>query len=196
MPSDEISCTKCSFTSSSAVLWGVYEYLLPDRTRISLECDLAWCNVCQTLVAAEKVDLRVQQEKRSRYLSDRHDALLRLDLLSATFKARLGLAKEEMARLRSNITFYEKQVQDVTLYLNVMSQRTSPPRCLECGSVGISYVERPDLSYTKTAQVTGFRHPGCGGQFIMKRGTIRFSVPFNQSFIYDTEGTFLGKARI
>jgi len=56
MPWDmTIHCDGCSFESSISVLWGIFKYVLPNDTSVSVKRRLGWCDSCRNLQAVEKL---------------------------------------------------------------------------------------------------------------------------------------------
>ena len=145
--SHNFHCDTCNRRAS--VLTGVISYYyLDDGLELPCSDQLAWCNNCDDVVAAER-------------LPDPH-ALNRLvahltaeGLDEDRLKTAKLLKKEPAEYLNEFIDTYRAMIA-------WRRDRISPPRCLSCGSVEIV-----ELEPIRSVPLEKFSHPQCGGQFFL-----------------------------
>jgi hypothetical protein len=79
------------------------------------------------------------------------------------------------------------QLEEAIIYIEYLSRRTAPPRCLKCASHD---VER--LTKRETDDFWGgWNHPGCGGTLVMSSiGSLNLA-PSTTRLVYELDGTFL-----
>ena len=184
----DISCSRCSFSSSAGVLWGKREYVLPDQSRIPIDAALAWCAPCNGLVAAEVVDLSAKSQERRSLQSLRGRLLNELAGTGGLLRTLTGFGSSKVERTRKDLQHCEELIQQTGIYLNAMGQRQSPPRCLECCGVEITPVILPEVSDARGAMPIGFIHPRCGGQLVAAVSPVSWSMNFTNIRLYNLEG--------
>jgi DNA-directed RNA polymerase subunit N (RpoN/RPB10) len=145
------TCTKCSYEARYESC--SYDYVLHDGTRLYVILDRAWCHTCCEVVAAEY--------------------LLTIDAIDRELRA-----GEAYARVFVSADDREAQAEVRRQLLRrreLESRRSSPARCLTCGSTKIT----PHEPYQ------AFIHPGCGGEL---HGTEITRPTHLEIILCDTEG--------
>lgn len=173
-------------------MWGRREYLLPDKSRIPVDAGLAWCNGCSNLVAAEVIDCGAKAQERRILESQRSKLQEALVGRSGFVRSLTGLGSAETERIRDDLRHCDQMIERSGVYLNAMSNRQSPPRCLKCSGTAVVGVIIPALRDDEQRVRTGFIHPRCGGQFIATLSSIYWSMTFPNIDLFDLDGRFLG----
>ena len=121
-------CTKCDFRDSSFSTWGHYSYSVHDKL-IPINRSIAICYTCESVVSAEilpsKERIHSLKNKTSDYLKQR---------FPGTESLRIKRTLEEEARFE------------------ILQDRTSPARCLACGSHDFELIPEvvPDIKRKKS----------------------------------------------
>jgi hypothetical protein len=84
------------------------------------------------------------------------------------------------------------KLDEKTTLLGIIKQRKSPPRCLECGSTRVMAPLVADKTFwdSEKPAVTGFIHPGCGGELSADEDGMRISLRPSTRY-YSSEGEFI-----
>jgi hypothetical protein len=183
-----ITCSKCSFLSSDGVINGIFKYKTNDGL-INLKPELAWCNVCQTLVPGEVIPNDCEVNKLKEELLQRNQEIEKE-------KSRLKEQQSIIAKILfkpdsfmlQELSIINDMLQDSINEMENLKQYVDTnrkPRCLECGSHEILYL--PSLSYEEVPIPIGIKHPGCGGEFLAAVSPIRFSIKYKER-VYTTDG--------
>jgi hypothetical protein len=113
---------------------------------------------------------RINEEiKRTQAWKHEAEQKLKRSLFSRIFgdeKERIVRYDQELKILRDNLAF--------------LGARTSPPRCLDCGSSDVFALPTPPWPEEVGADVpAGWDHPLCGGRMVAKAlpGRLHFSYP-------------------
>lgn len=168
-------CTACDFEQGDAGTWGTREYVLGSGVRIPVRWHLGWCESCNGLAAIENLSLKVRIQE---YREAQHE----LSDLSRCWL--FGISKSE----RSLRRMYEDSMDDAVDALEMLTNRKSPPHCLQCLSTEVHVPEKRESDYDdepsspcvfstsaeahkKSESVRKgkseeyvWRHPGCGGE--------------------------------
>jgi hypothetical protein len=182
-----VQCEKCSFsTALGPRLNEIRLYRLRDGTSTEIIHRSEWCHQCETFTATESLpDLEtaradaLEAAKRSRdHLAMGPISLFRR--LTPSFQKRGAVLEAEMKR-------------NEALY-SVLSTRSNPPKCLECGSTNHELIALP--AYSPGAKTTTeVSHPGCGGMFVIDdTSDVRFSLA-GVVYYYDSEGNVTGESK-
>ena len=166
-----LECDGCGASFSRGVLYGDFWYQMPNGNRYPLDRALGWCNFCALMVAVEDLSGdRVNEEiKRAETWKYEAEQKLKRSLFSKLFgdeKARIARCDQELKMLRDNLAF--------------LRARTSPSRCLDCGSSDIVILPTPPWPEDVGVDVpAGWNHPLCGGRMVAKAlpGRLHFSYP-------------------
>ena len=159
----EFTCNKCGQVDRAQ--FRPRSYLCPDRTILNLYCELAWCDGCGHVVAAETLPDIAFLESRLAHWSG-----LNADDKAVGKEARILRCESE------SLLAYRRYV--VTRQIEWRRGR-SKPRCLECGSEAITRTA-PDPN----APPPDVPHPHCGGQLV-QTGFVRFSPATHDLFTPD-----------
>ena len=146
-------CDKCSYGADFSDPLRSYE--MPDGTTISMRKTFVWCRVCREVRWGEELAELAEYER---------------ELVATT--ARDSIVLEELSFSVSRDKTLEQlltaRTQDLQAQIAWRRRRSSPPRCLECGSSEIatfvySETEAEDDMWTLK------EHPGCGGSIRVLR---------------------------
>lgn len=203
MPDVLFSCTRCDFSASDSVCWGGFYYETPNG-RGTLIRTLGWCSACASLAPIEVIgppdDAAVAALARAvkdqeASLSE-HVARLRQQMpwYWRLIRTQPPLTPD-VERLRYDAEASRQELNHLRVRAEVLAARRSPPRCLECGShecFPIASDIRPTGSPSQPGPPVkmGMRHPGCGGDLMVRHSGERVHVVLADRY-YDTEGRLL-----
>ena len=71
---------------------------------------------------------------------------------------------------------YTIQLECELVFEEAASDRTSPQRCLICGSTEIEFFDAPTSDKEKAISWLNFEHPNCGGRLFRRSISIQVSV--------------------
>lgn len=109
-------------------------YRLSDGTMLDVDQEPAWCPACDRFVIAERIpQLNELHEEIGRFRGSDFETLQRWAFVS-------------------NDAPVETRIQELSRRVGWRRERKSPPRCLECGDIGIVPIPLTDE----------FDHPGTG----------------------------------
>lgn len=174
LPMSWITCDKCREQYSGDVAAGRFFYEFPDGIRFPLIRQLGWCEDCWTVVAMEDLathtfferKLEAHRKERAKYGG--------LKMLIPSARLARQTADKAIAQLMEHVRFRR--------------QRSSPPKCLKCGSPHVSPL--PHLAWPAKPGIylrTGWTHPGCGGTMLTHGDEIFVSEVFPTS-IFSPDG--------
>jgi len=183
-----ITCSKCSFLSSDGLTNGRFKYKTNDGL-INLIPELAWCNVCQTLVPGEVIPNDCEVNKLKERLLQRNQDMEKEKSSLKRQQSIIGklLFKPDSLMLQE-LSFAKDMLQDSINEMENLKQYVDTnrkPRCLECGSQEILFL--PPLSYEEIPIRIGMKHPSCDGEFLAAVSPIRFSIKHKER-VYTTDG--------
>lgn len=194
----QIMCDRCDFRTLTSVLWGRYQYEMPDGTRFNLNRRAGWCYDCNKVVPVE--DLR-RRDFSNDYMGNLVDSMFKYESdirkLESGVMGWLGLNKGLIQDLKGKIQVIKDQQCEIITHNNMVESRIEKERCLECSGQNISYLNPPEQeACTQQYIPTGFIHPNCNGQIMIGYFGFRIAMSFNVIRIYDTKGVFLRKEKI
>jgi hypothetical protein len=181
-----VECGKCSFsTGLGARPNEIRLYRLRDGITTEISHRSEWCHQCEMFTVTESLpDVEtaradaLEAAKRSRA----HSAIGPMSILrrlTPSFKSRGVAYRSEMVRAEA-------------LY-SVISTRTAPPKCLQCGSTNHELLALPPCS-PRAKVTTEVAHPGCGGMFVIDdTSDTRFSLA-GVVYYHDSEGNLTEKS--
>lgn len=166
LPVLTISCNTCDFRSSGTRTWGVREYVLTNGTRIEAEWNLGWCDDCKNVAPVELLDLEyaknqvLESKAHLNSLGQRpvRNRLSLKDIFGRSFQKRV-----------EDWEFYANKLADAEDYLALLTSRTSPAKCFNCGSEHVTTPLITDGKAPKRNDLSvpiGFIHPVCGGELM------------------------------
>lgn len=192
----KIECDTCKFSGSSGVTNGVFAYATPDGS-VPIMRNLAWCELCQRIVAAELLPTDADYSAALGKLgSVRKEIVSEVAELQST-KSFLGRLlsrpwSEKLVLLQSSETEIQQHLEDIEqIRKHVNCERKS--RCLSCGSESIKYLPSFPLGlgdvWSGAVESTplGMKHPNCGGEFVLKMSGIRLNIRFTEK-LYTVDG--------
>lgn len=179
------------------VMWGRYSYSW-DGQEVPLKRDLGWCSGCSAISVIELFPdpKGVEEEKRrlTRLNGELAEERTTLDRRRSWLSKLIGLKPKPSRKVRSlegQIQNLQSTIEADTRRAEIWAARSSPPRCLRCGSMDItSLPPRPDIPEGQTGIGFGFPHPGCGGEILASHSGIRIAAGLTHR-LYDAEGRFL-----
>ena len=176
MPSTNFYCEKCNFHGSSSAAWGHYYYLI-DNIKVSANRDLGWCHECSDFSPIEHFDF----EDIMKGISECKNKLNRLQsslLMQVISKSR-----------RKRIIQLQNKLYAGAFMLNTMHLRQGTEKCFTCGSSNVIQPLDAFKSNGDDSCRTGFIHPKCGGEFIIKGAS--FYNTLTTLRYYDSNGLFI-----
>lgn len=190
-------CDRCDYASSSMVMWGRYSYLWNGQ-EVPLNRDLGWCSGCSAISVIEvfAAPQKIEEEKRrlTRLNIELAEERAALDQRRSWSSKLVGLEPKPSRRVRSfegQIHNLERTIEANARRAEIWAARSSPPRCLRCGSKDIALLPpRPDIPEGQTGIGFGFFHPGCRGEIRASHSGIRIAAGLTHR-LYDAEGRFL-----
>ncbi|MBE9611033.1 hypothetical protein [Chitinilyticum piscinae] len=194
-------CSACDYTSEVLSLYAQRTYVTP-TSKAGVISKIGWCHDCETMKPIEA--LPTEQElavllhtKEARQLQ--LGRLIETEKLQRPFLARVLNLNTRPSDQRYDLEFevqsLQWQIDRAQAVLGLMTHHRSPPRCLACASTQIEYLLliksiESHLSDDAEALPIGFRHPGCGGEMLIRRSDIRWMMK-KSTLLYDTEGILL-----
>lgn len=179
------TCNRCSFSAGIASL-GAPHFYETALGRVPMLVQCGWCDGCATLVAIERLPAAEDLKKW-----EQTSALMQQTPAAC---ADLGTHAERQESVAASPNGRELDFSHVLQVRTRLSQRSSPPRCLNCGSTKVAPVgdKLPrDLDLVgERAVPTALVHPRCGGLLQVHRPLLWVSIPWPPR-IYDIDGNFL-----
>jgi hypothetical protein len=169
------TCDRCNYKRSLHYLPRAY-VLDSDRT-IQMEQRHFWCHTCGEIAVGEALHrnpdiLKLQSERLSE---------LR-ELASLPEEAVDQLRHHERFRAERAVEMMEEIRRIDADWQEWRAVRTSPQKCLRCGSAA------PDLP---PSELSSFEHGGCGGLLVCTFPISSFNGPAVHAHLYDVDGRFL-----
>ena len=163
MVGETYSCDRCDVAVSCSTHEAFYK--LADNTELIVHSTPAWCASCNTL-------RRIELLTESTVFSERLASL-----------QSIGLSPRDLEFVtmfdRDPDTHLAKLLAETEAAIGWRAARTSPPRCMTCGSTGASA-----LPLDADDELLPFPHLNCGGTFTFASGSFGSS----QMFFLDAEG--------
>jgi hypothetical protein len=116
-------------------------YQLDANSELRLRCGFAWCSTCQMVTPCETIESLQSIDRAMEYLRKHPD--FRVDSLSSGSWGIL-IETEKMLGLEGSGLLW-KSLSDLKELRSWRENRTSPPRCLICGSIQIVAVPNGEL---------------------------------------------------
>jgi len=200
----EFTCSACNYRSSSRVCSGHFEYHVDDEVA-QVNRDIGWCNECEGITAVERLPSAADfqhLEQRITSVEATAAAITPKAKSEQTFVRRmLGRQGPNTMRLQDlewEANRLKERLEELRQRYRLLGGRTSPRRCLYCGSTsllsstfGVLHGEE-DVENVKVS--TGVTHPGCGGMLMAARVDIDF-VSGYKCMVYDREGRLVETLR-
>jgi hypothetical protein len=190
---DRITCSKCGAGTDTTLLWGMFEYLLPNGSVTYLGRDLGWCFDCKTFRAIENLGVTPTPES----LRHQEIKIEEIDQKARQIQKR-PLWKKLFTNFEGEIKVLERErevcsrrLEDLIKRQNLLSIRTSPERCLTCGSTNHIKFALPKESNGKSTEPISVTHPGCGGSLVVQYYAMSINMAFNSKRLYSVEGLFV-----
>lgn len=163
-------CNRCK-REESAQLLRTRVYQLAGNLHTYLQAELAWCNGCARLVAAEWLPpLQLLESWRSALMQVSPDDP--------------ELQREATVRQISPAELLAHRQRAALERVRWRQQRRSPPRCLECSSSDIRVLADGD------EVPAAIPHPSCGGEFILIGKLFASESSWDR---YDPEGNLIDR---
>lgn len=172
MPHTNLRCNQCGHTGGTLQLHSPFVYHFRGRD-VRISKSLGYCMDCDNFRAMEDFDSVEEALAEIDELS--HELLPPINRVVAFL-----LAPFRMSRQHENI----RKLQTRAYYLGIAALRQGDERCLTCLGRNITRVKSRNLS--------DFKHPNCGGEFIAELSDIRFHLS-NESIYFDVIGSKLSK---
>jgi len=200
-----ITCSKCGERTYGAVVWGRYEYELPDGRLCSLSRSLGWCYHCQDFRLVEDLgpgDLDIWREYYENQIREMQARLEKLKRRSAIAKLPFTETEEQQLQLSISrkVAALDRETDLKRSFQAAMKTRTSPERCLKCGCTKVIKPIMPEVNDSQpTSDETvalGMKHPPCGGELIRRERVLSVNMRFDTRRIYSIEGEFLREEKV
>ena len=188
-------CINCDAEWSSLILYGYFEYQLPDGRRISAERCMGWCDNCRSVEVVESFS---NKNTIAKQLKDaKNDLSTAISELPRTFFQRLIWKYNAKKRMKTEraIKAQRVEINRFQTKLDFIDSRIDAEKCLNCGSVDIRKFDKmPNFSSDEYRSIvpkikpTSYLHPSCGGRLSVRTsGGVRISVEYPKR-IYDING--------
>ncbi len=92
---------------------------------------------------------------------------------------------------RARIRILEKELADAAARIAFLRKRSSPPKCLFCGTDRVTALDL-DLFDESQSVAMGFQHPNCGGEIWMRMSDFGM-WPQTMRRVYDFDGQLLSE---
>jgi len=187
------TCDRCGFTDSGGYTGG-REYALPDGGVLPLRSRLGWCLDCGKLESIENVD-PAQWLEEIAFIRDRIASVRSEKRLLSKRWTYDGRYFDFDSDFRSEITTdtfvdWAQRIDQALTGFRVMSERSTPPKCLSCGGIRFEPAEyRTNPVDPESRQLI---HRGCGGVFSSEWVGDFFVKGPRSIRRYSIEGDFLG----
>lgn len=200
-----ITCSECGEITYGAVVWGRYEYELPDGRLCSLSRSLGWCFGCQAFQPVEDLgpgDLDIWQQYYENQIREMQARLEKLRRRSTLAKLFFTETEEQQLQLSISrkIAALDRETDLKRSFLAAMRNRRSPERCLKCGNTKVIKPIMPEIDdpprTSDGSVVLGMKHPPCGGELIRQERALSVNMRFDTRRIYSIEGGFLREEKV
>ncbi len=190
----ELVCNCCGYTVHDGMLRGRRVYAWGDE-EVELVAVPGWCEDCGSLVPVEYTGDadRLVESVQEKFDHAKEWRRIRIRLS--------GAEDDEIERVELS-EWDCKQIVQSMQRLRVIVERRGQERCLECGSRRIAPIEA-DISLEFCWETgcyvgrkrTGFIHPGCGGEFIVRNAEEGWEGPL-VGYVYDSDGRLVRKVTV
>lgn len=204
MQSIHITCERCNFSSSDAVTWGSFIYVLSNGKELYAGRELGWCHSCSNFVAFEFFPNQEGIERKIDEIGNKIEELKQEEKAypPPSFLKKLFNINNKIDNT-NKIELLRKELEEQFNKRLFLQERVSSPRCLNCGSIEVEGVKiendsriiteddpirESDFDLDKiTNYWTYFIHPGCGGHFLLEESPYSIRYGFEPRY-YDSEG--------
>lgn len=191
IPVATYKCTACNFSCWNAFTWG-YRYYLYGGTQVRMQVARGWCNACDDLCAIEELPTAAgEAEIRQRLIALQEELEKALGAAPRRrfWWQRIARATPQQASLQSEINSAKSELADYQLRRAALSTRTTQARCLRCGSENCTPLPPHHVDYYGDGSpvLTGFTHPGCGGELFTVCDGTRLHLLLHEK-AYDLDG--------
>ena len=135
IPHTTFTCDQCDFTASNIGIWGRFLYQLPGGSLVHFKRTSGWCFDCKTIVPVEDLDQEWAKKKLEGLKGDlyrKQEELYALESKKRGLFTRWFVSKARLKRIQETVDYFHKEIGEAFLYVNILSSRRSPPRCLVC----------------------------------------------------------------
>lgn len=198
VPGVDITCDKCDFDGSTAVVFGIFKYITPYGA-ISLPRRLGWCSYCKSLAPIEVnssetklKSLASDFESLTYNISEKRKQLRKEMPFLKRFFSSEPPASEELDRLEAQRAWMSTELLSPAVLKKYLACSRNP-RCLTCGSSdvkpfpalpnGLDEFEQPNRHKVPV----GMRHPGCEGNLLAATSRFRAYMQFRDR-VYSLDG--------
>ena len=176
-PTSLITCEKCQKTYSGDFAWGKYIYEFTCGTQLDLNRQLGWCDDCWSVVEME--DLSTSELSK------------RIESMRNDWRAhRRGLSRF-LPKNRQAAAEVLKKISELEKNLIYLERRSSPAKCLRCGSPHVSSL--PHLNWPSKSGIyvrNTWTHPGCGGTMLTHGDDTHYS-DLSPLVVYNQDGILI-----
>lgn len=191
---NEYTCSHCGFHQDDTVIWGCYEYQLPDGRRAPVLRQRGWCGACNGIRPIEILSLEAW-EKEVKSVSEIIDSL-GPEPVRRIWHISKSAWRKEHARWLTSHKSWQSRLAAAKDGFAMLASRESPPRCLLCSGTDVSGPipgDKFDPSIGNPSPYhTGFLHPGCEGELLVSTSIMRISIA-PTTRLYSVEGDFMGE---
>lgn len=160
MPFKTITCDTCDFTANTTSLWGRFDYVAPNGTRLDVNRTYGWCYNCQDIRAIEDLS---DEEKLKNDIDTNTKKIAAIRNTST-----LGRLLQMLGKDRWLINSLNKDIENNKRRLIFLHERKTPPKCLTCSGTDIIRINIPTTQGSNIEKITEFKHPNCGGHLLVK----------------------------
>lgn len=184
MPHSVIYCDGCDYRGGTLTLWGLFKYRFDDGHEFHVKRMLGWCSGCK---GARPIEVLPHSAVTERELADVRE---RIGVLTA-HGLKSWLASALSRRRRAEIQRLRDKENDLKHVQHMLTSRTSPPRCLRCGSTSVVSLPVRVDDRARYDYDLGMRHPDCGGSLHCRdSGGTRFAIA-SKLKVYSSEGELI-----
>lgn len=183
VPHSDIYCTHCDYHGRTNILNGGYWYY-HEGVFCHLDKQYGWCQNCNDLVPMELLHNLNDQ------LDDAFDEIAEKVSHLVAGKVRFNFTEASRSETESTLG----TINAIKLKYQIHSKRKGQERCLRCGSHNVTPAEEFNTLRKSIDEVgqtaTGYRHPGCGGEFVLVPSSIRLNIAYRPK-CYTFDGEFI-----
>ena len=199
MPFSDITCDRCGEHWASTLLWGNFRYRLDDGRECDADRKMGWCGDCNSLVPMERLPTQdeVEQEITRAAVALRNKEVEVEKAKPQDWATRLGYRaklRDWEFHSRDKLTKSTKWLVEALALETLLTQRTTPERCMKCGSVNCRPVDFSDTikldGQAKEPVKSREVHPGCGGVLCLSSSEMRVSL-VEKDYRFDQQGSVI-----
>ena len=160
MPFKIITCDTCDFNASTTCLWGRFDYVSPNGTRLNVKRTYGWCYSCQDIRPIEDLS---DEDKLKNDIDTNIQKIAGIRETSLLGKILQLLGKDWWP-----IHSLKEDIKDNQRRLKFLHKRKTPPKCLTCSGTEIETINLPNPQGKNVDKITELHHPSCGGNLLVK----------------------------